>query len=81
MRQNFLPFVRDDHVLIWREHRSLTRVLSAFVAGKGLWLLWLQGRRINHGAECPPYEWFFAAVALTAAIFLARASWRRDKPS
>lgn len=67
--------------LVWRRYRRLTMVLSVLVAGKVLTLVWTQGRRLAAGEPPDLYNGFFAAVALTAVVMLARAGFGRASAS
>ncbi len=62
-------------VLVWRRYRWLTRVLSVFPAIKAFTLLIKQGRLMGIGEPTVIFNWFFAAVALVAAVLLFRAGW------
>jgi len=62
-------------VLIWKRHMWFTRVLAVFPAIKALTLLVKQGRLMGQGEAAVSYNWFFALVAMGAAVLLYRAGW------
>ncbi len=66
-------------VLIWKRHRTFTRVLSVFPFIKGLTLLLKQGKLMGAGHETVLYNWMFAVVAVVASVFLVRAGFGRDQ--
>ncbi len=63
-------------VFVWRHVRWLALTLCFFTAVKALWLFYLQGRRLQAGDPTNLYNWFFAAVAITASLLLLRAGSR-----
>jgi len=63
-------------VLIWQGRRRLTQVLSIFPALKALTLVAKQGKLMGAGEPTLAYNWFFAAVALSASVLLFRAGFR-----
>ena len=62
-------------VIIWRENRRFTQVISIFPAIKAMTLLLKQGKLMGAGEPTNLYNWFFAAVALTASVFMFRAGF------
>ena len=67
-------------VVVWKGVRWFTLTLVFFTSGKAAWLCYLQGRRLSAGDPTNAYNWFFAVVALVAAVMLFRAGWPR-KPA
>ncbi len=66
-------------VLIWREYRRFTAVLSIFPGIKAMTLVWKQGKLMGAGEPTNQYNWFFAVVAMTASIMLFRAGFGSKK--
>ena len=66
-------------LLVWRRYKWFTRIIAIGPAGKALSLCWRQARTPD--GETAMYDWFFIAVAITAAVLLFRAGWGRPAPA
>ena len=68
-------------VLIRQERRRFTQILSVFPAIKALTLVVKQGKLMGASEPTIAYNWFFAAVALTASVLLFRAGFSSSPES
>jgi glucan phosphoethanolaminetransferase (alkaline phosphatase superfamily) len=66
-------------ILIWKRHRTFTRVLSIFPFIKAMTLLVKQGKMLGAGEEAVTYNWFFAIVAVAASVLLMKAGFSREE--
>ena len=62
-------------VLVWKQWVWFTRILAFGPAGKALTLIWKQGRLAQAGEDTSLYNWFFAGVAILAALALGTVGW------
>ena len=68
-------------VLIWKRHRTFTRILSIFPFIKAMTLLVKQGKLLGAGEEALAYNWFFAVVAVSASVLLMKAGFGKESQS